>query len=48
MIGYIMSYIQVTGGKRNKKKLPTEATIILILLAGDKTVMSLSHGNQVL
>ncbi len=31
-----------------QKELPVGATIIPILLASDKTVMSLSHGDQVL
>ncbi len=48
MIGYIMRCIRVTGGERNKKKIPAWATIIPILLASDKTVMTLSHGDHVL
>ena len=31
-----------------QKKLPAGATIIPVLLASDKTVMSLSHGDQIL
>ncbi len=33
---------------KKQKELPAGATIIPILLASDKTVMSLSHGDQVL
>lgn len=32
---------------KKQKKLPFGATIIPILLASDKTIMSLSHGNQI-
>ncbi len=31
-----------------QKKLPVRTTIILILLASDKTIMNLSHRDQVL
>ena len=44
-------YNEIYTGNRwweKQKKLSVKATIIPILLASDKTVMSLSHGDQVL
>ena len=46
MIEYIMRYIQVIGCRKNKKIL-IKVTIIPILLANDKTIISLSHKDQV-
>ena len=47
IIGYIIRYIRVTSDGKNKKKLPVKSTLIPILLANDKIVMSLSLGDQV-
>lgn len=42
-----MRFIQVTDGVINNKKYVAGAIIIPILLTNDKTIMSLSYGNQI-
>lgn len=41
---FIIKYILINGD-RNKKKHPFQATIILILILSNKTIVSLSYDN---
>ena len=45
---FIMRCIPVNGSRNSKKSTIFKATIIPILLLSDKTVMSFSHGDQIL